>query len=112
MIDIKYNSHFKLYVLLKDKIIFENKLNTNGIQFYTNLNEQPEIGGGIRYFLLDSDREKIDKILIESDIIATTETIPIYDYRDQQKIYKVVAIVTLSVIGILILVFTLEYLLN
>jgi len=102
-IKIKFEEHFKLYVLLKDKIIFESELFKNGIDFYFEEN-QPNIMGGIRYFLRDIDRLKIDKILIENEIIASTETIPSNDYRDQQKAQKIYAITACIVVGIILLV--------
>lgn len=92
-IEIKYENHFKLYVLQKDQIFFENELFKKGIVFYTDIENQPSIVGGIRYFLLDSDSEKIDKIIIENGIIASTETITNFDYRDGQKAYKMYLIV-------------------
>tara|TARA_B100000767_G_C19653093_1_gene487642 strand:- start:509 stop:694 length:186 start_codon:yes stop_codon:yes gene_type:complete len=49
----KLKRHSKLYILLKDKIIFESELQKNGIKYYANINEQPFIDVGIRYFLLD-----------------------------------------------------------
>ena len=58
---MKQKDHFKIYVLLKDKIIFESELRDNGVEFYTQLNEQPMIENGIRYFLLKTDRKKLIK---------------------------------------------------
>ena len=105
--DIKLQDHFKLYVLLKDKITFESELLNNEIHFYSNLNEQPIIDGGVRYFLLDSDRAKIDQIIIENEIMASTETIPTSDHRDNKKSIKLyfyivaIVIVTMIFIGII-----------
>lgn len=101
---IKFEEHFKLYVLLKDKIAFESELLENGVDFYFE-EKQPNITSGIRYFLRDVDRPKIDKIVIENGIIVSTETIPSYDYRDQQKAQKIYAITACVVIVIILIVF-------
>jgi hypothetical protein len=100
--EVKLEEHFKLYVLLKDKIMFESLLCDNEIEFYSDLNEQPFIDAGIRYFLLDSDRPKIDRILKEAEIIASTETIPFYDYRDQKKIGKLYILMFVVIVGLII----------
>ncbi len=98
---IKHQDHLKLYVLLKDTIKFENLMNRKQIPFYSDINEQPNTTEGIRYFILDTDLEKVDKLLIENGIIASTETISNYDFRDQKKFYKVyvwaVIIITLLI---------------
>ncbi|MEG0851635.1 MAG: hypothetical protein RSH24_17340, partial [Flavobacterium sp.] len=59
-IDIKFQNHFKLYVLLKDKIIFESELNKSNIKYYIDIETQALSDNGIRYFLLDKDQEGID----------------------------------------------------
>lgn len=92
--------------MLKDTIIFEAAMNRKQIPFYSEINEQPDIAEGIRYFILDTDREKVDKLLIENAIIATTETISNYDFRDQKKFYKmyvwaVIIITLLIAIGLI-----------
>jgi len=110
-IKIKFEEHFKLYVLLKDKIIFESELLKNGIDFYIEEN-QPNISDGIRYFLRDNDRPEIDKVVIENGIIASTETIPSNDYRDQQKMQKIYVITACIVVGIILLVSAIVGLLN
>ena len=106
-IDIKYQDHIKLYVLVKDIIRFEHELNLNQIPYYIEINEQPDTVEGLRYFILDTDRRKVDQLLIENDIIASTETISNYDYRDQKKLYNVyglavIIIVLLVVIGLIV----------
>ncbi|WP_045471417.1 hypothetical protein [Winogradskyella sp. PG-2] len=80
--DIKLKEYYKLYVLLKDKIIFESELHKSGIKFYANINEQP-FGDSIRYFLLDSDMENIDRIVTNNGIVANTESHLISDFRDE-----------------------------
>ena len=98
---LKFENHFKLYVLLKDKILFESELYKNGIDFYFE-EDQPNLSGGTRYFLRDIDRPKIDKIINENEIIGSTETIPSYDYRDEQKVQKVYVIAACIVVGIIL----------
>ena len=84
---IKYDNHFKLYILLKDKIVFESELINNGVQFYID-DQQALTGNEMRYYLLDKDRPVIDKIIKDNEIIASTETIAIGDYRDQKKVMR------------------------
>lgn len=100
--DIKLKDSYKLYVLLKDKIVFENELKKNGIRFYFNLDEQPNIDSGIRYFLLISDLELIDQILSKKEIFASTETILISDYKISKKVMKLY--INLAIIFIIFLV--------
>mgnify|MGYP005999379735 CR=1 FL=1 len=102
--DIKLKEHYKLNVLLKDKIIFESELQNSGIKYYADINEQPSIDGGIRYFLLDSDMENVDRIITKNGIVANTESHLISDFGEQKKIMKLYAIVALAVIGIIILI--------
>ena len=83
--DIKLKEHYKLYVLLKDKIIFESELQKSGIKYYADINEQTSIDGGIRYFLLDSDMENVDRIIIENGIVANTESNLVSDLQDNKK---------------------------
>ncbi len=45
--EIKYENHFKLYVLQKDQIIFESELVRNKIDFYNDIENQPNIVGVI-----------------------------------------------------------------
>lgn len=102
--EVKFQDHFKLNVLFKDYILFENLLLENNIDFYHNSNENSDISDGTRFFLLDKDRIVIDKLLIENEIIASTETIMISDYRVEKKVQKFHFLVYLLVIGLLILI--------
>ena len=102
--DIKLKEHYKLYVLLKDKIIFESELEKSGIKYYADINEQPSIDGGIRYFLLDSDMKNVDRIIKDNGIVANTESNLISDFRDEKKVMKLYVAVAGAVIGIIILI--------
>ena len=110
--DIKLKEHYKLYVLLKDKIIFESELCKNGIKYYTEINEQPSIDNGIRYFLLDSDMENVDRIITENGIVANTESHLISDFRDEKKIMKLYVALAGAIIGIIILIAVIGNLFN
>ncbi|MCD8518350.1 MAG: hypothetical protein LRY32_01120 [Flavobacterium sp.] len=88
-VEVKFQDHFKLNVLFKDYILFENLLLENNIDFYHNSNENSDISDGTLFFLLDKDRIIIDQILIENEIIASTETILISDYREETKSSKI-----------------------
>jgi len=100
---IKQQNHTKLYILPKDQIDFESNLKEHNIPFYSDQNIQPYTDTGIRYFVLDSDRYKIDQLLKDKKIIASTETIPSYDYRDQKKI-GTISIIVVSIVIILTLI--------
>ena len=76
----------------------------NNIDFYHNSNENSDISNGTLFFLLDKDRVIIDKILIDNEIIASTETILMSDYREETKVQKFYFSVFLIVVGLLILV--------
>ena len=105
-IKIKFQNHFKLYISLKDKIIFENELIRKGIGFYVDYENQPSTIIDVRYFLLDRDRHKIDTLLKETQIIADAETISLSDYplvKKMQYLYlKIFIIVTVIMILIVI----------
>ena len=109
---ILFENNVKIYVLPKDKIIFEIELEKQSIEYYCDIENQPMFESGIRYFIKNDDRIKIDKIFIENKIIANTETIQISDYRDEKKIQKVYLKVAVVVIGIMLLIVLFESLLN
>ena len=103
-VEVKFQDHFKLNVLFKDYILFENLLLENNIDFYHNSNENSDISDGTLFFLLDKDRIVIDKILIDNEIIARTETIMISDFREERKVQKFHFLVYLIIILILVLI--------
>ena len=107
-IDIKYQNHYKLYVFLKDKLIFESELERLGVKYFVDLETQLIIDNSIRYFLLDADREKIDCILQANEIIANTETITVGDYRDEKKYFKYYLIVAGVVVALMLVVMLVE----
>lgn len=102
--EVKFQNHFKLNVLFKDYILFENLLLENNIDFYHNSNENSDISNGTLFFLLDKDRVIIDQLLIDNEIIASTETILMSDYREERKVQKFHFLVYLIVVALLILV--------
>lgn len=102
-INVKFQNHFKLYILLKDKIIFENELNKSNIEFYID-SETALVDNNIRYFLLDKNQIEIDVIIKNKKIVASTETINIVDYKDVKKYYKVYYIIALLVVVLTILI--------
>lgn len=101
---ILFKDHFKIYVLPKDKIMFESELEKQNVEYYCDIENQPMFENGIRYFIQNVDREKLDKIFTENEIIAHTETIQISDYRDAKKAQKLYLKVAGIVIGIMILI--------
>ena len=110
--EILFKEHLKIYVLPKDKIIFESELENQNIEYYSDLENQPMFENGIRYFILDTDRIKLDKIFRDNGIIAHTETIPTSDYRDGRKAMKLYLIITAIVAGIMILIALVENMLK
>ncbi|WP_139854937.1 hypothetical protein [Aequorivita sinensis] len=106
---IKHQDHLKLYVLLKDKINFENAMTRKQLPFYSEVKEQAFLDGGIRYFILETDRQKVDSLLIENDIVASTETILNQDFRDIKKFYKVYAWVAVSIVVLIVLALIIEF---
>jgi len=101
---VKFQDHFKLNILFKDYILFENLLLENNIDFYHNSNENSDISDGTLFFLLDKDRTIIDQLLIDNEIIASTETILMSDYREERKVQKIHFLVYLIIILILVLI--------
>ena len=109
---ILFKNHTKIYVLLKDKIVFEKELEKQNIEYYCEIENQPMFENGIRYLILDEDRNKIDKIFRENEIIAETETIQVSDYRDGKKVIKMQLKVGGIVLGIMILIIIIEKLIK
>lgn len=98
---VKYQNHFKLEVLFKDKLLFESELYENSIQYHL------EKDNYTRYFLLDKDRMQIDDIIKRNEIIVSTETIQMTDYSVTGKINKLYLYVSLLIIiafGIAVLI--------
>jgi hypothetical protein len=90
-------------VLFKDKITFESELENQQIQYYCDIQNQPNFENGIRYFINDYDKIKIDEIFIKNGIVASTETINVFDYRDNKKIMSIYLIISAIVVLIMIL---------
>lgn len=105
-----FENHFKIYVLLKDKIPFESELEKQQIAYYCDVENQPISDNRIRYFLLDSDRAKLDAIFTETGIVGHIESLPIADYRDEKKALKLYLKVAAIVLGLLLLVALFDYL--
>ncbi|WP_313114658.1 hypothetical protein [Aequorivita sediminis] len=106
---IKHQNHLKLNVLLKDKINFENAMTLKNLPFYSKVKEQAFLDGGINYFILETDRQKVGSLLIENNIVASTETIPNQDFRDIKKFYKVYAWVAISIVVLIVLALIIEF---
>ena len=104
-INIRLKDSYKLYIPFKDKILFESILEENGISYYTNIDEQPDIDGGLRYFLLSSDKVEIEKLIAANQIISSNESNIMLDFKDYRKLFKVfiIALISLAIIASLIL---------
>ncbi len=106
--EILFKDHLKIYVLPKDKIIFESELKNENIDYYCDIENQPMFESGIRYFILFTDRVKIDRIFLQNSIIAHTETIPTSDYRDDKRTIKLYLKIGAVVMGIMIVIVIIE----
>lgn len=104
---VKFNNHFKLYILFKDNIIFESELIKNNIDYFLDNNQVGSLEQ-LRYFLLDNDRLKIDEILNKESIVASVESLDIIDYKQVKKVQfiylKVAVIVALLFVLITLIV--------
>ena len=107
---IKFNNHFKLYVLLKYKSTFESALIENNIDFYYDINEQA-FGDSIRYFLLSKDKKDIDSIITEKGIIANLEQNLVDDFEQAGSEFKfkakayILAVIAILLLAIIALMF-------
>lgn len=94
---IKHQDHFKLYVRLKDKILFEALLLSNNIHFHVD-NNQATLGSDTRYFLLIKDSGRVDELLTNNGIIASTDASNMVDYDEQRKVRRMYYWVALIVV--------------
>lgn len=106
--EILFKNHLKMYVLLKDKIIFESELEKQSVEYYCYVENQPLLGNHIRYFIKDKDQKEIDNILIKNKIIAETEAIQTSDYRDGKMVIKMQIKIGGIVLIIMILILIVE----
>ncbi|MBD0777985.1 hypothetical protein HPE56_09280 [Maribacter sp. ANRC-HE7] len=108
--DPALNEHYTLYVLLKDKTVFESELRQNGILWRSDFDNQPNIDDGIRYYLSEIDMQKIDQIIIENGIEAQKDTPLANDFKDKKKVMKMYLVVAMAVVVLLLLMVLVEYL--
>jgi hypothetical protein len=110
-IHIKSQDHFKLYILLQNKMSLESELMNQYIDFYYNIDEQ-SFGNEIRYFILSTDREKVDAILLKNEIIGTLEQNLVKDFKYGRKLikfeYKAYLIIVIVFIAITLLALIIE----
>jgi|SRR5690554_1056094 len=106
---IIFEDHFKLYVSLKDIVLFQSELEKESIEYYSDLECQPDIEEGIRYLIRNKDRESLDEIIKKHQIIAGTETIPISNYREDRKIYAIYLKIILVIALIILIVMLIKY---
>lgn len=109
-LDLKHKDHYTLYVLLKDKTVFESALRKNGILWYSDFNNQVSIDGGIRYFLPEVAMHQIDRTIIENGIVANKKTPLTTEYKDRKKTMKIYLTVAVAVLVLLLLMVLIEYL--
>lgn len=106
--EIIAKDYLKIYVLLKDKIIFESELVKQNIEYYCDIKNLPILGNSIPYFIKNIDKDKLDEMLIKNEIITETETIQVSDYRDGKKVIKMQLKVGGIVLIIMILIIIVE----
>ena len=102
---VKYQDHYKLIIPFKDDIIFETELMNQNIDYFKD--EKSIVN--FRYFFLDNDTVKIDSILIKKEIIASIETLPIHEYKEEKKIQNFYLKIVIIVILILFLIELLNF---
>jgi len=107
-LNILEHNHFKLYILTEDKITFETELLRNGIQFYSNSDEQIDSTFSIRYYLKDEDRQIIDQIIIDNEISSGTESTGLSRFEFNRKplrLFILIAILVTIIFSITIYLF-------
>lgn len=94
--NIKNDDHFKLWIELKDKIIFEDLLIKNSIPFHIDEN-QSTLGSNIRYFFPDEYKVAVDAIVKSIQIPSSTDTIHVYNPSDSKRIYKIYLLIVIAI---------------
>lgn len=105
--EVLYKDHYKLYVEIENIVSFESLLISNQIDFHSDSEQQTLLGNQTRYFLLTSDREKVDRLIIEHSIQASTEAIPSQFKKDRRALklfYTAILIVVLlsALVGLML----------
>ncbi|AWH86870.1 hypothetical protein HYN59_17915 [Flavobacterium album] len=98
---IKEGPHFKLWVSLRDKIVFEAALVDEAVPFHVDDN-QSTLGSDIRYFLPDAYRQQVDIVLKRKSVAASTDTIGMYGPEVNKKVNKMYLTVVAVVILLLV----------
>jgi hypothetical protein len=97
--NITNKDHFKLYILFKDTIVFENELQKRELDYLCDPMET--MANNLkRYYVLEKDKGIINSIIIKHGIVASTETINMTDYSDAKQANKLFLVV--GVIAILL----------
>ncbi|PZD77037.1 hypothetical protein [Mesonia sp. K7] len=100
-------SVFRLYISLKDVVVFESELLNKNINFHIDTEKDTSINREVKYYFSCSDQESVDQIIQDKGIIASTDLHFISDYRDQEKLYKIyiiiLVVVILTVLGVVVL---------
>ena len=100
--DLNKDPHYKLYVLLRESIVFDASLNEAEIDF---IKEENPIGEDIRYYFKDEDFQKVDSINKDLKLSISTETIPALDYESSRK-EIIISLFIVFIIVILIVIFS------
>ena len=103
--DIKYQDHFKLYVLVQDRFTFESELRKNGIDFYSDTDEQVFTSESIRYFLKSENRLAIDDIVIEKQINTGIESIGVTNTDFNITPMTIVSLILIFIVLIIVLTY-------
>ncbi|MGB3345344.1 MAG: hypothetical protein WBA61_15655 [Aequorivita sp.] len=98
--DLKREPHYKLYVRLRESIIFDAALNEAQIDC---LREENPINEYVRYYFKVADSTKVDQINKDLQLSLSTETIPSLDYEITKKEWIIYILVGL-IMGIIILI--------
>lgn len=103
-LDVTKHNHFKLYILTEDRFTFESELLKNKIDFYSDAQEQINSAHSIRYYLKDSDRIVIDKIISTNKISSGLESTGINKFEFQDKPFVRLLIIIIGLISLMVLI--------
>ena len=101
--DLNKNPRYKLYVRLRESIVFDAALNEAEID-YTK--EEDPVDEYIRYYFKLEDYQKVDQINKNLQLSISTETIPSLDF-ELTKRNLVIYIIIGSIVAVIILVISL-----
>lgn len=101
--EVLYQDHVKLYVDPEHFIHFESLLITNEIPYYHASIEKEFFGNEGRFYIQNRDRARVDTLIVDHDLMVSTETIANQFDKDRRMLmlfYRIVLVV--AVISLII----------